>query len=134
MKYSGFSIVEVMIAIAIIGIALVAIGRLEMTLLRTTVKSSDDIQRSNVMQQFLYEARMQTQEHFSKKGDEPVLTLSYSRTPVAKESALASIQDLLVERVEARFERAGHERRETFVAFVYKKSPEKKDDARKGAR
>ena len=115
----GFSLLEVMAALAIMGLVLVALSGLKVALLRSVARDTAELERSFVLENFFYEARMKNRKEFSKELEHLEVVLTYRRTPCAAESTLSTIPDIFVEFAEVA------QRREKFVSFLYQKPDEK---------
>ncbi len=133
----GFTLIEVMISLAIIGLVLTALSGLQIGLMRTAVQSSERLKRIREVVAFFNEARVKEPETGKKvisENKELNLKLTYEHKRPPKESSLFKLKDLMIERVSAQWEGRGPKARartsmqDRFVTFIYK--PELKDETR----
>lgn len=123
---NGFTLVEVMIAVAIIGIVLTALASLEIALMRGTVKTSTRFDRLWHMLFFLNESRLKKVEkdRLSKTVKDPEMTMTFERISMPKESSLADMTDLFIERVQSSYKIKQGTIKNTIMTFKYKPKDE----------
>ena len=120
----GFSLIEAMLAIAIIGLVLTPMLIMENNVFNGVVRMAERFHRALFAQNFLYvgqreepvESRSYTIE---RKEDKPLTMIRYRLSPIAKKSTLSSIKHLFKQEVEG----AGLERtspKATLVQFLFK--------------
>jgi prepilin-type N-terminal cleavage/methylation domain-containing protein len=133
----GFTLYEVMIALAIMGFALAALSSLQIGLMRSVVRATERFDRMRYMNFFWQESRIKEDKDKEKKLTkmvrEPEIALSYERTSPAKSSSLYKIDNLelkglALERIEARWPIVGGESQDTMISFIY--NPERKHESR----
>jgi prepilin-type N-terminal cleavage/methylation domain-containing protein len=126
---SGFTLIEVMMAVAVVGLVLTALATLEIGLMRGTIKTSLRFDRLWHMVFFLQEARTKTldKDKDTKVIKVPDMTLNFERTVLPKESALAGFEDLKLERVTARYKKNTGTGQDSVITFKYK--PKGEDEA-----
>ncbi len=119
---NGFTLIEVMIAVAIIGVVLTALSSLEISLMKTTTRTSRRFNTVWAMSFFLNEAHLKfhDKDKETKTIKEPAMTLTFERIPAPKESSLASCKDLKIERVQAHYKTLAGSKQDTMITFKYK--------------
>lgn len=126
---AGFTLPEAMIAVAIIGIALVPMFLLQGTILEEVGRRSHELRRMFFGKQFVFEARQKQPEDakeydLQKKETNPATLLTYRLSAVPGNSALKDEYNLYHERVTA-----SEEERQpaalALVQFVFKPEQEK---------
>lgn len=119
----GFTLVDVMIAIAIVGIVLTPMFVLQTNVMGGVIRYSERFQRLLFAKNFIINAQEKqplsaTDYTLEKKEDRPHTMLGYSFKPVAKESSLAQPRYIYRQYVLAK----NNDPQETasLVQFVYK--------------
>jgi len=110
-KANGFTLIEVMMALAIVGFVFSAVLALQLSLTRTTLKSSQRFDRLWNMSLFLRQASLRPPplgHRRTKSLMNPPLRLSYERFKPKEASALHEIDNLVIEKVEGRWQGAVH--------------------------
>ncbi len=125
---AGFTLIEAMIAVAIIGIILVPMFLLQGTILQEVGRRSHELRRMFFARQFFFEARQKQSETaieyaLEKKEKNPPTLLNYTLGSIPKNSSLKDTYNLYIERVTAieQGERFGQK----LVHFVFKPEREK---------
>lgn len=132
---SGFSFVEVALAVLVLGIMLTAALALQNSSFTSILKYSEKFTRVVLLKELLFDAavaRAQNKpyEHQEKKVTEPIeTTLKYSIAPVHKNSSLKNFSTILVEKAEASWAGITQKNKETMISFIYK--PEKNEKEKK---
>lgn len=129
----GLSIVEVMLAILVIGITVTSLLSLQGVLSRGIFSAHAFVDRIGYIKGFFVEVdrdKAYEEEKPQKKNiDTPKLTMTYTiGKPTGK--ALASYQMLEIEKIEAQYPTVFGNRTETFARFRFVVRPEKKSEAR----
>ena len=131
-KYSGFTLIEAILAIAIAGTVLTPIFILYGTIMQRVDKGFNTYNAVLFGKHLLYQARqkqeMQAQTFtLEDKNDALGVTAAYSlQQSVAKQSALAKFEGLHSEVVKITWKEKGQTREENLVTFIYKKPEQKK--------
>lgn len=104
---AGFTLVDVMIAIAIVGIVLTPMFVLQNNVMGSAIRLSERFHRLLRAKNFLFIAQEKepakaTDYSVEKKEERPNTMLSYSLKPVAKDSVLAKLQYLYTQQVQAK--------------------------------
>lgn len=131
---SGFTLIEVMISLAIVGLVLTSLGGLQMALLRATMKSTGRFERLRSMLFFLEDSRIKESsskeqergKKITKELKEPALKLTYERFAPAKKSSLYRQKDLKIERVTGEWKGATRKQQDSIITFIY--TPELEDE------
>lgn len=128
---TGFVLTEVLLAMAVIGIALTPLFGLQSNMLRSITRVASRIQRLFLAEDFLQNSRAtflkeaDTQESKQeKKIVDPATALFYDAKAVKDESAFKSLPGILQEQTEMQWQDGVTKRREILVTYIYK--PEKK--------
>jgi len=129
---NGFTLIEVLISLAITGVVLAPVFMLHEMIMNRVNRSSKEFEYMLLGKNFLYTARQkqeaQAQEFSLEKtelsGD---ATLRYSlENGVNQKSSLASLPGLHREVVAVSWTELGNKKQDRLVTFVYKTPPEKK--------
>ena len=129
---NGFTLIEVVLSLAITGAVLVPVFNIHEMLLNRVSKSSREFDYILLCNNFLYEARQkqdpQAQQFVVDKVDTTFgVSLTYSlEKGVDPKSSLAAIPGLHKEFVTASWTDVDQKKQERLVTFVYKKPEQKK--------
>ncbi len=101
----GFSLIEAMFAITIIGLVLTPMFILENNVFNGIARMAETFHRLLFAQNFLYSAQRQeppesTKYSLERKEDKPLSMARYTLAPIAKQSSLGSMKHLYQQRVE----------------------------------
>ena len=126
---AGFTLIEVMISLAIAALVLTTLGGLQIALMRATEQATGRFDRIRNMVYFLQESRTKPTEQGKKRTEvrEP-LSLSYERVSIPSGSSLRGMKNLMIERVEAEWMGKIRKQRDAIVTFMYE--PELSDETR----
>ncbi len=124
---AGFTLIEAMIAVAIMGMVLAPMFLLETNVFNAVARMGEQFERLLFAKQFLYTAQQQepvaaTDYTLEKKEERPLSMVRYDLKPIDKRSSLAPIKRLYTQKLEAVGIEAGSPRA-NFVHFVYKPEP-----------
>lgn len=127
--HAAFTLLEVLIAIAIIGIVLTPLFVSQSTLFKHVITRSLQIDRLMQVKAFLAEARRAKPEHseqfvFEKKVTKPATQLKYEFKALPAESPFSKIAQLYQEQVTASWQERGAQQTESFINFVYQQKGE----------
>jgi len=128
----GFTLVEVIISLAITGVMLTPIFMMYEMIMHRVSRSSREFDYILLCNNFLYEARQKQEPEaqqflLDKKDLETGVSLVYSLdAKVDQKSSLVSLQGLHRELVTASWEDVDQKKQERLVTFVYKKPEQKK--------
>lgn len=130
---SGFSLIEVLVALAIAGIMLVAYLGMQSRLLHTVVQSVHEIQATNVVSNYLAQAQKDRFESSDKSQTQDVTIpipakMTYKVVQIADTSSLKRIHNIRIERGEIVWKEGNKERKRQLVQCRYIE-PEKKGAA-----
>jgi prepilin-type N-terminal cleavage/methylation domain-containing protein len=131
-NHNGFTLVETMLAMVIVGMVLTPIFLLFGTIQQRMYKSSSQLYALLSGKQLLYEARQKQEtiaQQFSldKKLEESATELRYVlQSGMDSKSSLASLQGLHKEVVSIVWTEQGQKRQEQLYAYVYKQPEQKK--------
>ena len=120
----GFSLIEAMLAVAIVGLVLTPMFVLENTIFNGVGRMAETFHRALFAQNFLYRAQRDepagsTNYTVERKEEKPVTMVRYTLSPVAKGSSLAPVKRLFKQQVEASgLDKASP--RATRVQFVFR--------------
>lgn len=103
----GFSLIEAMLAVTIIGLVLTPLFVLENSIFGAVGRVAETFHRALFAQNFLYDAQKDepigsTSYTVERKEDKPVTMVRYTLASVSKGSSLSSIRRLYTQRAEAR--------------------------------
>ena len=123
---NGFTLIEVLLAMAIIGLVLTPIFAIQLAVLRSNARASSTLSRIFLGKQFLVENEFQLkpdeqEKRIEKKIDKPATTLTYELKRVPENSALKKFKNILIESVTMQWvDRQGKKRQERLVTFAFK--------------
>jgi prepilin-type N-terminal cleavage/methylation domain-containing protein len=116
---SGLSLVEVMVAVTIIGLVMGSLIMLQSRMFRRSIENSRSIERIIAVKNFFIEmVRFKNNNHREKNIAELFLHLTYDSEKVKQASALSKINDLRNQRIEAIWRVQGKTRQQTYIALV----------------
>lgn len=124
---TGFTLIEAMIAVTIMGMILAPLFLLETNVFNAVVRMGEQFERLLFTKHFLYVAQQQepiqsTDYTVEKKEDRPLSMVRYSLKPIAPTSSLAGVKRLYRQEVTATGIAATSPRAQ-LVHFVYKPEP-----------
>jgi prepilin-type N-terminal cleavage/methylation domain-containing protein len=127
----GFTLIETIIAIAVIAFVFGPLFVMQGSVLQRVVQQSRKLQRIFFMQFFAYKAEEQikpgaTQFNLEKKEEFPATILRYQLMPVDTRSSLKDIPGLHMQRVLATWEDVGVKWQDMLVSFTFIQPNEKK--------
>jgi len=128
---SGFTLIETLVAIAVIAFVLSPLFVMQGNVLERVVRESRKLQRVFFMKFFAYKAQEQikpdvTQFTLEKKEEFPPTVLQYQLMPVDQRSSLKNIPGLHMQRVIATWDEAGRKYQDMLVTFAFIEPVEKK--------
>lgn len=122
-NHNGFTLIEVLISVALIGIIMISIFALESTMFRAIVRWSHRVERMLHVVPFIARTRLDTQQSEKKEAEKeirkPKTAVRYSRADLPKESSLGALQGLEKEEVALSWTEFQTKRSDAYVAFVY---------------
>lgn len=127
---SGFTLTEVMAALAIIGFALTALAALQIALTRSTVKATKVFERIWTMAHFLNTVQtkdkkeLKENKRLTKTLEQPALKLIYEIKEIPKNSSLGDLKNLKIEQVIAQWKGPTREVNDTIITFKYEQQDE----------
>lgn len=127
----GFSLIETIIAIAVIAFVFGPLFVMQGTVLQRVVEESRKLQRIFFMQFFAYKTQEQikpgaTQFNLEKREVFPPTVMRYQLMPVNQQSSLKDIPGLHMQRVLATWDERGIKRQDMLLTFTFIKPVEKK--------
>lgn len=122
----GFTLLEVMIALSVIGTAVTVIISFAGTLYSVTKKSARATERIGELKNMLRTVESDPAAQKKQERGFPVLALTYTKKPVAAQSALADIKNLVIEKIEAQWT-DGRKRTDTLYALRYEQPSTKEE-------
>ena len=121
---SGFTLIEAMIAIAIVGMVITPMLILETNIFSSVMRMGEKFHRLIIGKHFLYSVQEQEPSesidyHLEKKIDKPLSTIRYTLKSIDKKSSLAKVARLFKQEVVvAGLEKASPESR--IIHYIYK--------------
>lgn len=126
---SGFTLIEAMLAIALIGIVMTPILITQGSVVQAVSRISMRLQRIFFAQNFFIEAQAEADDErkfaLDRKVDFPVTRLAFERKPVDGKSSLSKINNLIMDRIEASWTDENKQQKEVLVQFKYIKPQSK---------
>ncbi len=132
-KAGGFTMIEVMMALAIMGLVFSAVLALQLSLSRITVKSSQTFDRLWNMSLFLRQTSLRPPplgHRRTKSLIDPSLRLSYERFKPKEASALSELENVVIEKVEGRWQGALQGQFDSLATIVWYKEESNEDKAK----
>lgn len=129
---NGFTLIEVIISLAITGAILTPVFMIHEMILNRVSRSSREIDYMILCNNFLYEARQKQEPHaqqfvLDKVDTDFGVSLTYSlEKGVDPKSSLASLSGLHKESVAVSWTEVDQKKQKRLVTFVYKKPEQKK--------
>jgi len=132
----GFTLLEVMVALAIIVVMATTVLGVQMTMMRTTSKATAVFERLWHMTNFLRKAEIESivpeSDSFEKriKVSRPALELIYTIKKPSKNSKLSAYKDLFIERVDSTWiSEQSKKNSDALITFLYKPKKAKEESA-----
>ncbi len=121
---NGFTLIEVMITLGIIGLVLTPVFVLQSTTMRVMGQYSQQLVRVLAGQVFFGQMQMQRAinpdiEKETKKIDDPESTFEYSFADIDQKSTLANFKDVGLQEVVIKWHSLWGPEEDTLVSFVY---------------
>ena len=123
---NGFTLVEVLLAMAIIGLVLTPIFAIQLGVWRSTTRSSQLLARIFAGKKLLVDSEFelspdQREKRVERKLDRPATTMIYELKKIPENSSLKKFKNVLLESVTMQWvDRQGKKRQERLVTFLYK--------------
>jgi len=128
----GFTLIEVLIAVAMVGLLLSPLFITQETVFLNVVKGARTFERILTAKNFywLSKQKYENQEKIEfkreKKITDPAMMLQYSVTSQSQKSALKDFKDVYNERVNITWQDGRKKREDALVSFVFKPQEQKK--------
>jgi prepilin-type N-terminal cleavage/methylation domain-containing protein len=126
----GMSLIEVIVALLIVSLVIVASFKTQSALLRSATKTVNQLQVVATIKNYFMQA---TRDKFFDKDtpqektvDFPVMKLVYKATPAKDSSIFKNITGMVTEKITATWHEFGRDQTTSMVRFSYKKPEEKK--------
>ncbi|MBN1549284.1 prepilin-type N-terminal cleavage/methylation domain-containing protein [Candidatus Babeliales bacterium] len=136
MHYRGFTFVEVVLTIALIGFILTPLLVVQNNVLRLVMKSSDRARRIFILKNAFSEAAINvdneedvTNRSFEKQYEVPHMSLKYTVMPIVKESSLKGFSEVYLLKAYGSWQRMYQEHSETMISFLFVPPNEKKESS-----
>jgi type II secretory pathway pseudopilin PulG len=131
----GFSFMEVMIAIIMLGMLLTAILNLQNTSFNSVVDYSARLRYIFSLRNRLVTAALERAEQKEEKSEQPKaaengVKISYALKKINEKSVLKKFENCFIEKADAQWQEGRKKRQETMITFLYK-APEKKENEKK---
>ncbi len=136
-KNSGFSFIEVLISLTIVGIMVGSLIGLNGAIFRTTRSAHDTIENSILLKNFLLQSRQDAKEikagkKIEKQIENTKTKLSYNIEKIKENSVISKqkipTQNLFLEKTEIEWEAGfGVKRKESIITFVFKQEEQKNE-------
>lgn len=130
-KKSGFTIIEAVLAILVLGASYGAIFALQTTLMRMIFNSDSIILRLMYIKNFFTKAdieKLYLKQNLEEKIQEPELNLKYSTKQANSVKGLEQFNDTLIEKVEVNWTSRFGNQKETFITFKFNPRDNKSDN------
>ena len=130
---SGFLTMESLAALSIIAIFMTTLMVIQTGSLTRVIKAARSLDRFFILQEFYQQAQRKEEnpeEQFSMNSIDELhkLELTYTLKPIAKNSPVSSIPDLLQEEIRVKSSQKNNPAQETIKLFIYRKKLETKDN------
>lgn len=114
---SGMSIIEVMVALTIMGMVIMLVLNMQGRTARRARTNAMTLERIVAVENFFAQARqsMRDEKPVEKEISSLQLHMKYQRSKVGDRSALAGIENIMLERVEASWTEFGKQKKELYV-------------------
>lgn len=129
------SLIEIIVALLIVSLVVVAAFKTQASLLRSTTKTVHQLQIIAAIKNYFIQA---TRDGFLDKDapqettiDFPALKLAYKATPAKDSSIFKNISGMVTEKITATWDEFGRDQTMSMVRFSYKKPEEKSDASQK---
>lgn len=125
MYKNGFTLFEVMIALAVIGVTVPALLTLSGALFKRVTKTRFSFEHVVALKNMLVEAQEKEwqQQKTAKKHDDALGDFTYTVKKIPEKSALASIKNLIIEQVEVQWHNSNNMHTDSLIYIAYKPEP-----------
>ena len=134
-KNAGFTLIEVLMAIAIVGIVLVPIYALQERMMQRIAKVAGDMHRMFVVYDFFVTTQRPTNEKqtkINKESQDPIMRMSYEQEKASSRSSLQkNFNNLFIEKVSWQWMENGRKKKDSFISVHFEPpepKPEKKQE------
>ncbi len=132
-KNNGFTLIEVLMATAMVGIVLTPIYSIQSSVMDRVFNMTQAVQRMFVAFDFFLEAQKDESDDkkkVTKKSDDPVMDLAYEIVDIPKDSELhKSFNNLYIEKTTWQWQDRRRKRSNVFINILFEPpEPEKKKD------
>lgn len=122
---AGFTLIEVLLAMAIIGLVLTPIFMGQSAILRATALASRRLARVFAAKKILIDSELALEPDIreyssTKKIDHPPTTFTYELKKISDESSLKKFKNVLIQTVSWPDERSKKKRQDRLVTFLYR--------------
>lgn len=126
----GIGLIEVIVALMMVSLVIIASFNTESIMLRSTVRAVNQLNVAVAMKNFFVEGVrknfLRTDKSQTKSIDVPDAELVYQAAPVKSSSSLKNISGMMLEKVTAAWREFGIEKSIYQARFVYKEPEEQK--------
>ena len=128
---SGFTLIEVVIAVAIIGIATIPIYTIQSTLLSRVSRYTTQFIATLYAKAFLNESQLSLQAgkelEKEKRIPGPAMKLTFERGAVASGSSIKKFKNIVADRVIIEWQEGKNKRKEQMLTFTFKQKEQAKE-------
>lgn len=129
---NGFSLIEVMLALSMIGIILTSLLMLESRIFKRVVACTQKMERfaaiKNLFLLVKKEGLPQDSSTYTALLQDPDITVQYEKKAIEKTSALARFKGVMQEVATGTWDEWGQQREYAFYTYCFVGIPKKKDD------
>jgi prepilin-type N-terminal cleavage/methylation domain-containing protein len=125
-NHAGFSFIEIVVTIALVGTVLVALFNVQTTVMQLLVRSSDRMRRVFSLHDHLYRALLSLPKNnvlpiiaAAKDQDDPSMAVSIKSKDPEEQSSLHGIDDLKLICAQAHWQRFGIAQEEDIITLLY---------------
>jgi prepilin-type N-terminal cleavage/methylation domain-containing protein len=137
-KAPGFTFIEIVFALAILASLGTAILVLQSQSINTIARYSQKLVRIFLLENTLVETQealyKQQKPAAQKKIENPATTVTYKAEKPSEKSALASVKNIVVERIEATWQDGQQQHKERLVSIRYQPPPKEEQEGQKSGK
>jgi prepilin-type N-terminal cleavage/methylation domain-containing protein len=122
---SGFTLIEVMFAVLVLGLVLIPLVGNQMTIVTRVIRASLQLQRTSALAYFLTDStvkasRSEVKEKTQKKIDDPAMELTFELKKIEGDKKFKRYPDIYLQKAVGKWQENGKPQTDTMISFLFK--------------